>query len=74
MSERLVAPYPTNSLAGSWARVQVYAERWQAGYAIFNPSDNTDILNEYETRLAPVSGIRVIAMPKQRHSLSNALC
>lgn len=71
---RPLAEFATNSLAGSKERIECYAARWQSGYAIFNPSDNPHCLPEYAVREAPTSGIRTIKMPKQRHSLSNALC
>lgn len=71
--ERPLAEFPTNTLAGSPERIEVYRERWSAGYSLWHPADNSHVLNEYETRLAPVSGIRVIAMPKLRDSHSDAL-
>lgn len=59
---RNLPQYPTNSLAGSKQRIEIYRQRWARGEAIFHPADNSHCLPDRIQFEPQQTSIRLIRM------------
>lgn len=59
--ERPEPEYPTNTVAGSAERIEIYRQRVERGEQVFHPADNSHVLPSlHRFKQSPKVGVRVI--------------